>query len=139
MDTLQEFLNANPVDNLTDEVIISDRFKDKNGNIFKFKIKAMTNEDFEIARKKAMKLNLQKGKRDVSFDNRAFNESIVINNTLYPDFKNAESIKALGCMSPEQYLNKVLLSGEIAELAQQIQVLSGFEKDLSELAEEVKN
>lgn len=139
MSSLQAFLNANPVDNLTQEVVISDRFQDSDGNLLKFKIKAMTNEEFEAARKKAMKLNLQKGKKQMDFDARTFNEAVVINNTIDPDFKNADSIKAVGCMTPEQYLNRVLLAGEISELAQQIQTLSGFEKDLNELAEEVKN
>lgn len=139
MSSLQEFLNANPVDNLVQEVVISDRFKDKEGNLLKFKIKAMTNEEFEAARKKATRLNLQKGKRQMEFDARTFNEAVVINNTIDPDFKNAESIKSLGVLTPEQYLNKVLLAGEIAELSQQIQILSGFDKDVNALAEEVKN
>lgn len=139
MSALQEFLNANPVDNLTAEVLISDRFKDKEGNILKFKIKAMTNDEFEEIRKKATKIDFKKGKRNVDFDARKFNEQVVINHTIDPDFKNAESIKKVGCMSPEQYLNKVLLAGEIAELAEQIQILSGFEKDMSDLVEEAKN
>lgn len=139
MSTLQDFLNANLVDNLIQEVVISDRFKDHDGKLLKFKIKAMTNDEFEAARKKAMKLNLQKGKKQMEFDAKTFNEAVVVNNTIDPDFKNADSIKAVGCMTPEQYLNRVLLAGEISELAQQIQTLSGFEKDLNELAEEVKN
>lgn len=139
MSSLQEFLNNNPVDNLTAEVVVSERFRDKNGNILKFKIKAMTNEEFEEIRKAAMRVSFSKGKRSLDFDVRRFNELIVINNTVDPNFKDAESIKKLGCVTPEQYLNKVLLAGEIAELAQQIQKLSGFGKDMDELVEEAKN
>lgn len=136
MSTLQEFLNANPVDNLTDEVIVSDRFKDKEGNLLKFTIKAMTNKEFEDVRKRSMKI--MKGHK-VEFDAQLFNTSIIINHTLVPDFKDAASIKKLGCTTPEEYLNKVLLSGEIATLANEIQKLSGFDVDINDLVEEAKN
>ncbi|WP_168120963.1 XkdN-like protein [Paenibacillus sp. HB172176] len=139
MSTLQEFLNSNPIDNLTAEIAISDRFKDKAGKLLKFKIKAMTNDEFDEIRKRATQMDFKKGKKNVEFNVMAFNESIVINNTLDPDFRNADSIKAMGCTAPEQYLTKVLLAGEIAELSQQIQKLSGFEQDLSDLVEEAKN
>lgn len=139
MSSLQEFLNANPIDNLTAEVVVSERFKDNDGNILKFKIRAMTNEEFEEIRKAATSVSFKKGKRAVSFDTKHFNELVVINHTIDPNFKDAESIKKLGCISPEQYLNKVLLAGEIVELSQQIQLLSGFEVELDELVEEAKN
>ncbi len=139
MSSLQDFLNVNPVDNVTDDVIISDRFKDKDGNVMKFKIKAMTNDEFEEIRKAAASISTKKGKRTINFDTKRFNELVVINNTLDPNFKDAESIKKLGCITPEQYLNKVLLAGEIVELSQQIQTLSGFELEMDELVEEAKN
>jgi len=139
MSTLQDFLNSNPVDNLTAEIAISERFKDSKGKLLKFKIKAMTNDEFEDIRKKSMRVDFKKGKRSVDFNAKAFNEHVVVSNTTNPDFKNAESIRSLGCSTPEQYLNKVLLSGEIAELAQQIQKLSGFEQDMSDLVDEAKN
>lgn len=139
MSSLQEFLNANPIDNLIAEVVISERFKDKEGNVLKFKIKAMTNEEFEEIRKATTNVSFKNGKRAYSFDTKHFNELVVINNTIDPNFKDAESIKKLGCVTPEQYLNKVLLAGEISELSRQIQLLSGFEVDLAELVDEVKN
>jgi hypothetical protein len=139
MSSLQEFLNVNPVDNVTADVAISDRFKDKDGNMLKFKIKAMTNDEFEEIRKAAASISTKKGKRSISFDTKRFNELVVINNTIDPNFKDAESIKKLGCITPEQYLNKVLLAGEIVELSQQIQTLSGFELEIDELVEEAKN
>lgn len=135
MSTLQDFLNANPVDDLTEEVVVSDRFKDKEGNALKFKIKVMTNAKFNELRRRATK---QKG-RKIEFDPNAFQLGIVIEHTLEPDFKNAESLQKLGCMNPEQYVEKVLLPGEIVELASQIQKLSGFDVEMEELVEEVKN
>lgn len=133
---LQEFLNQNPVDGVTDEVFISDRFKDDEGNLFAFKIKAMTNQEFSAIQKRST--NIGKG-RKVDFDSQKFNTSIILEHTIFPDFKDAESIKKTGCLNPEQYLNKVLLAGEISELSTQIQRLSGFDKDINDLVEEAKN
>lgn len=135
MSTLQDFLNANPVDDLTEEVVVSDRFKDRDGNVLKFKIKVMTNAKFNELRRRATK---QKG-RKIEFDPNAFQLGIVIEHTLEPDFKNDESLKKLGCTTPDQYVEKVLLPGEIVELASQIQKLSGFDVEMEELVEEVKN
>lgn len=137
MSTLQEFLNANPIDNLTDEVPVSDRLKDKDGNLYKFKIQVMSSEALGQYRKKAMKIDQKK--KSVEVDTAKLSKDIVINHTLVPDFKDAESIRKMGCLNPEQYLNKVLLPGEIEELAERIQKLSGFNKDFNELVEEAKN
>lgn len=135
MSTLQDFLNANPIDNLTEEVIVSERFKDSNNNPMKFKVKAMTNDTFNDLRKRATKVNGRK----VEFDASAFNLGVIIENTLDPDFKNAESLKKLNCTTPGQYVEKVLLPGEIVELASQIQRISGFDVEMKALVEEVKN
>lgn len=133
---LQEFLAQNPVDNVRAEVPISARLQDKEGNLFKFTIKAMTDAEFEELRKRSM--TVKKGGK-FELDLKQFNSLIVVNNTVEPNFKNAEDIKALGCTTPEQYVSKVLLAGEIQELSRQIQRLSGFDTDMEELKDQVKN
>lgn len=133
---LQDFLNANPVDNLTEEVAISPRFKDEKGNPLKFTIRAMSPAEFEDIRKKSTQI--KKGKK-VEFDNQLFNLSIAINHTVNPDFRNAESIKKLGLATPEDYVQKVLLAGELSTLVQKINELSGFDVAMNDLVDEVKN
>ncbi|MBD2846190.1 XkdN-like protein [Paenibacillus sp. IB182496] len=136
MSNLQQFLNAHPIDNLTDEVVISERFKGEDGKRLKFKIKAMSNRDFDDIRRQSMEIRKNK---KVELDLQKFNSAIIINHTLEPDFKDAASIQATGSLNPEEYLNKVLLAGEIAELSMQIQRLSGFDQDMDELVNEAKN
>lgn len=136
MSALQDFLNANLVDGITDEVVISDRFKDGNGKLLKFKIKAMTNREFDDIRKRCTEI--KKG-RKVEFNAQKFNIAVITENTLNPDFKDAASIQKVGCATPEDYLNKVLLAGEIATLANEIQKLSGFDVEMEDLVEEAKN
>lgn len=133
---LQEFLNSNPVDNLTDEVVVSPRFKDDKGNPLPFTIKAMTSQEFEDIRK--LSTTIRKNKK-VEFDTQTFNLRIAVSHTVNPDFKNAESLKKLGVHTPEQYVQRVLLAGELATLVQKITELSGFDVEMEELVEEAKN
>lgn len=135
MSKLMNFLINNTIENLTEEVVISDRFK-VDGEILKFKIKAVTPDEFSDLQKQCTKIG-KKGK--MNFDSKMFNEQLIVNYTVEPNFKDAESIKRAGCITPEQLLNKTLLAGEVATLVEQISTLSGFDKDLEELREEAKN
>lgn len=134
--SLQEFLNSNPVDNLTAEVPVSKRFTDKDGKLMLFKIKPMTEREHNELSKQC---TTTKSRGKTEFDTRKFNSAMVIGNTVYPDFKDAASINAVGVKTPEQYLGKVLLSGEIAKLVEEIMKLSGFDTSMEELVEEAKN
>lgn len=131
--SLTEFLAENTVDNITAEVFISERFK-KAG--FAFKIKAMNGQEFNTYQKQATAVGRHK---KVNFDSALFNELVVLNHTVQPNFKDAETLRAVGCNSPEQFLYSRLKAGEIAELATQISTLSGFDSDQASLVEEVKN
>jgi hypothetical protein len=136
MSNLQDFLDANLVDNLTEEVSVSPRFKDKDGKPLKFTIKAMTNLEFDEIRKSCT--NVRKG-RKIDIDANALSLKMVINHTISPDFRAAESLKKTGSLTPEEYVQKVLLAGEVTTLAQKIQALSGFDTAMDELVEEAKN
>lgn len=131
MSKLSQFLIEHPVEDVKAEVKISNRIP------FDFKIKGMTGEEFAQYRKAATKISAKK--QDVSFDSKLLTELIVINNTIEPDFRKAEDLAAAGCNTPAQYMYKVLLAGEIEELSQQIQKLSGLNVDLEEKIEEAKN
>lgn len=135
MSKLMDFLVSNPIENLTEDIIISDRFK-VGEEILKFKIKAVSPDEFSELQKQCTKVG-KKGK--VNFDSKMFNDQLVINYTVEPNFRDAEAIKRAGCMTPEQFLNKVLLAGEVAALVEEISTLSGFDKDLDSLREDAKN
>lgn len=132
---LSEFLVKNPVNNLTKEVYVSDRFVDENGNKLPFKIKAMSGDAYASYRKEALRIT----KNGADFDTKRFNELVVINHTIDPNFRDAEAIKAAGCVTPEQYMYRSLLAGEIDALAAKISELSGFNVTIEEAKETVKN
>lgn len=133
--TLQEFLNNNIVEGATKEVIISERFKDENGNILKFKIKPISQKALNTIRNKHSK---QKGNK-VIVDSAALSSEVIINCTVEPNFKDTKSLEAVGVFSPEDYLNKVLLAGEVNTLEKAILDFSGFGQNINELIEEAKN
>mgnify|MGYP001149210038 CR=1 FL=1 len=135
-ETLQEFLNQNIVEGMTKEIPISNRLRDSEGKLFTATIKTVTQKEVKELRRKHTKIN-KKGEPEVNSE--AFAEELVVENTLNPNFKDAESIKKLGCINAYQYLNKVLLSGEVNRLHLEILKFSGFKEDIDELTEEVKN
>ena len=131
MGSLLEFLIQNPVDDVTEEIIVSKRLEK-----FPFKIKAMSGQEFGEYQKLATAIGK---KKKISFDTQKFNEQVVLNHVVEPNFRDATSIKSAGCTSPEQFLYRSLLAGEISELSNKISMLSGFDSDLEETIEEAKN
>lgn len=134
--SLTDFLIAHPVENVTKEVPVSKRLKDEKGELYKFTIKPMLQDEYLNYQEACTNID-PKGK--VKFNTKKFNQLLVINHTVDPDFRNAEFIQKLGCTRPEQAMNKVLLSGEIQNLAEQIRIASGFADSLDDLVNDVKN
>lgn len=129
MNDLEKFLALPDVDNLTEEVFVSER-------LGKFKVKAMSQDDFrEYQRKAQGKIN----KKGIDFDISKFNLLMVAGQTIYPDFQNSELLKKSNCATAEDFVSRKLLAGEIAELSKQIQKISGFDNEPDEDIEEAKN
>ena len=103
------------------ETVPSERLKKVlKGRTFKFR--AMTNAEY----RSFMKLSYtnRNGKRE--FDNIKFVETIVLNCTVEPNFRSADAIDKAGCSTPDEFLHKVLLPGEIDTLGNEIAHHSGF-------------
>ncbi|WP_250278889.1 phage tail assembly chaperone [[Clostridium] colinum] len=136
MSSLQEILNLNIVDNITHYVEISNRLKDENGNNIKFKIKPILFEDLNRLKKKATFIDKN---GQVIIDEGKLNTLCIIEATLEPTFKDIKSMEKLNVNTPEQYLNKVLLAGEIDRLIKEILNISGFIESIDELVCDIKN
>lgn len=132
MNALQQFLMKNSVDNLTEEVCLGGRLKD-----FKFKIKAMTGNQYNDYQSLCIENPNSPKKR--RFNTKKFNELIVVNCVVEPNFKDADWIKELGVIDATAAMYKTLLAGEIAQLADEALRISGFDHDVDEEMEEVKN
>lgn len=129
--SITQFLIDNPIDNLTTEVIISERLRN-----FKFKLGVMKGAEFEEYRKQTNKIG-KKGKID--YDGAKFQKLVIKNHCLVPNFKSKSNIEAAKCRTPEEFIENSLTSGELAELSQQILAFNGFDTDIEELTDQVKN
>ncbi len=136
MSTLQEILNLNIVDKINTDVEISDRFKDENGNILKFKIRPILFEELNNLKKRATFFD-KNGKPEI--DEGMLNMYCITEATIEPNFKDSKSIEKVGVFTPEQYINKVLLAGEIDKLINEILKISGFLIGIEEMVADIKN
>lgn len=129
--TLTDFLAEHSIEGIEKEIAVSERLKN-----FKFKIRALSSAEFNDSQKLAMRFDA-KGKPQ--FNSMLFHIQIIIRGCVYPNFKLETFVKACGCSTPEQVIVKKLLPGEIVEIAKQIITLSGFDDDINDDIEEVKN
>lgn len=129
MKSLEDFLALPNVDEITEEVFVSKR-------LGTFKVKAMTaDEHGEYMKRARGKVN----KDGIDFDSSKFNLLICAGQTIEPSFSNAELLKKANCSTATELIKKKLLAGEIAELANKICEISGFDSDINEDIEEAKN
>lgn len=129
--SLEEFLSLNTVEGLTKEIILSERLEN-----FKFKIGSMTKEDLE----KHQKVCILRDKRGnvLKQDTMKFNELIIINHCLYPNFKSQEFLKKMKVNTPSQAISKSLKLGEATKLAEEIMKFNGFD-EFEEIRKNAKN
>lgn len=134
MNELQKFLLENPVDNISEEIVLSKRLKD-----VKFKIRPMTGSEHQRYQNMCI-INANNPKKR-NFDLTKFQSLIVVNHTVEPNFKDAEWLESakIADKDPMKLISKVLLAGEIETLSEKILSLSGFSEDMDELIDEVKN
>lgn len=139
MSNLSLFFAQNVVSEITDEAIISARFKDEKGKPIPWKLRSMTEEENEIIRKSSQRKIKEKGIVTLDTNSDEYLAKLVVASVVFPDLKDAELQKSYGVLGADQLLRKMLLPGEYATLMQKVQEINGFDKDVNELANEVKN
>jgi hypothetical protein len=140
MSSLQAFFAQNVKSDIIEEFVVSERFRDENGKPIPWKIRAITEEENEQIRKAATQVVKEKGgRRNVEIQPEVYLAKVATASVVFPDLKNAELQKSYGVMGAEDLLKKMLLSGEYATLIQKVQEVNGFDRDINDLMDEVKN
>lgn len=141
MDSLKYFFkeNVKPVEN--EKIVISDRFKDENGNIIEWEIKPISNEqDDRLREKHTRQEKLKKGVYIPKFDYLAYLKDFLTSCVVFPNLNNKELQDNYNVMTPEELLSAMLLPGEYNTLAEEVKNICGFDKDpLEEKIDEAKN
>lgn len=131
-ESLVQFLAQNQIEGLTKEVNIGGRLKD-----FTFKVKPISQGQFNNYQN--ICTTIGKNGKSAKFNNGKFNELVIINHVVDPNFRSTEVLATVNASTPEEYINKVFLAGEIVQLGEKISELSGFGVTDEELEIEVKN
>lgn len=136
---LYAFLN--PVQQTEEkDVVISDRFKDRDGKVVPFRIRAISQEEIEDITRRSRKVKIVKGQQIESVDPIEVSNRIVVAATVNPPFANKELCDNYGVLDPLMVPGKMLHAGEFNRLIDEISALSGYKEDTGlQLENEVKN
>ena len=138
MSNLQAFMTPNTEE--TREVIISDRFKDKDGKVVPFVIKSLSQaENEEIKRRTSVPMIEHNTIIGQKIDSEKYGREIVLASVTTPNFRDSELCKFYATMDPLEAPSKMLRVGEYNRLVKAINDLNGLNDDLKVLEEEAKN
>lgn len=136
---LDGFLKENAEVVSNQKVVISERFKDKDGKPLMFEIQPLTEKEVDALRKKSIKkVKARKGYKE-EMDNSLFVSRMIVESVVFPDFKSEKLQSNYGVMGAEDLLETMLTAGEYSNLALKVQEVCGFNEDLEELVEDAKN
>ena len=140
MKDLKFFLRQNATLPKNEEVEVTQRFKDENGNPIKFEIKPISNElDDELRKQNTRQVKRAKGVYVPELDNQGYFADMTIRAVVYPDLNDKELQDSWGVMDAKELINAMLLPGEYNVLLQAIQQLNGWDLSLDDIKEEAKN
>lgn len=134
MSSLSAFLNPIQIENK--EVMISNRFVE-DGKPVPFVIKPISQEENKSLIKRFTTQDKKKGTQ--SFDRPEYIATLTASAVVFPDLSNAELQKAYGVLGASNLLQKMLYAGEYAELVDAVQAISGFDENINDDIEEIKN
>lgn len=133
------FAGQSPAE-ITEEFVVSIRFKDAEGKPVPWKLRSITEEENqECRRASTRKVKGKNGVYTPEIDPNDYMAKLMVTSVIYPDLKNSELQKSYGVLGAESLLRKMLLPGEFAALGERVQALNGFDRDMNELVDEVKN
>lgn len=102
---------------------------------FEFVVRPMTQSDFSRYQMKA-KIKTAKG---LEFDTGKLNLLVAAGQVVEPQINQADFLQQVHCTTAAEFLERKFKAGEIAELANKITEISGFDVNFDEKVQEAKN
>lgn len=136
MSRLSAFLNPE-VREQTKEIVISDRFRDENGNPATVKIRSLSQSENEKLIASATRRIKKHGVEEDYFDKILYNKRLVLESVVEPDLRSEELCRAYGVLDPLDVAGRMFWIGEHNKLLAEIAKISNISLDLE--AEEAKN
>ncbi|MEG2521251.1 MAG: phage portal protein [Anaerovoracaceae bacterium] len=142
MNNLKAFFAENVKEEETTKVAVSNRFKDENGKIIPWEIKAVTSQRDEELREKSTKRVDVEGNPGVKvpeLDVNTYIGLLISECVVFPDLHNAELQNSYKVMDASSLAKIMLKGGEYQELSKQIQKVNGFNIKFEDEVDEAKN
>lgn len=139
---LSAFMAQNAIQPEEIEFVASKRFVDENGKPIPWKIRCITSTEDEALRKVCTKRVPIPGKRNQytqEVDYNLYLGKLAVACTVFPDLNDAELQDSYGVMGADVLLKTMLTPGEYVNYLTKIQEINGFDVDMQDLVDEVKN
>jgi superfamily I DNA/RNA helicase len=139
--SLQAFLNKDKRDrkNQAIEFVVSEDFKDQEGNVVPFQIKPIGFGQFSAIREQNSKTEVNNKQIIKKTNEGATTLALCAKSIVHPDLKSAELQDFYGVMTEVDLIDAMLDFKEIEKLAEKIMEISGLQQDVNELKDEAKN
>ena len=137
MSNFQDFLMES-----FDEVEVIERTLKIGGKDRPMKFKPISAARGDELRKKCRKVSIVKGQKMIETDQDKYIANLIIETTVYPDFKSAELQKSWGVIGAEELLKAMkikMVDGEYSVLTNLVSEVNGYDLSMQELIEEAKN
>ncbi len=140
MGALKEFLDRESLFK-SERFIISDRFKDENGNTLVWEIKSVsTMEDERIRKECTVFKKASDGKKaGNALDYEKYSGRLAAKCIVQPNLFSERLQNEYGAFGSDELLKKMLRPGEYYELLKRVSEINGFNSSFSDLADEAKN
>lgn len=144
MTNLTAFFAHNKKQNENIKRAISKNFVDEEGNPIKWEFAPIPPErDAELKSECTKRSMITQGKRkgqfNTDFDQFKYQRLVTVESIVYPNLNNKELQESYGVMGELSLLSKMLTIGEMTDASAAAQEANGYEVDLEDLVEEVKN
>ena len=144
MTNLVAFFAHNKKQNDNIKRAISKKFVDEQGNPIEWEFAPITPErDAELKSDSTKRSMIMQGKRkgqyNTDFDHFKYQRLLTVESIVFPNLNDKELQDSYGAMGADELLGKMLTIGEIANAAAAAQEANGYEAELEDMVEEVKN
>lgn len=144
MTNLQAFFAHNKKQNENIKRPISKSFIDENGAPIDWEFAPIgPGRDAELKSESTKRTMITQGKRkgqyNTDFDHFKYQRLLTVESVVFPNLNDKDLQDSYGTFGADELLGKMLTIGEIAEAAKIAQEVNGFEIELDDLVEEVKN
>ena len=144
MSNLTAFFAHNKKNNENIKRALSKKFVDEQDKPMEWEFAPVTPErDAELKSESTKRSMITQGKRkgqfNTDFDHFKYQRLLTVESIVYPNLNDQELQDSYGVMGADALLGKMLTIGEMADASAAAQEVNGYEAELEDLVEEVKN